>query len=209
MLILWIFVFVGATFALDGNEQCTTDKSFAGYNHLFFPNRDKFTTRPKCDPVKHFGLDMVRKGSRGVCLKISRPWWGIQVIPIGFNAVFNTSKLIFVIFCYLKSLLFTEFDIKSVQCKDKNGKVTSQAIAHSKLELHESGEICLSVSSHFEGEQNYQVFMLAPKLENDPSFGVQTYQSPRFVCNFNRSKPKGPHCKLEDPKDIDLCDTDF
>ena len=30
---------------LDGNDSCTTDKSFAGYNHLYFPNRDKFTNR--------------------------------------------------------------------------------------------------------------------------------------------------------------------
>ena len=30
---------------LDGNDSCTTDKSFAGYNHFYFPNRDEFTFR--------------------------------------------------------------------------------------------------------------------------------------------------------------------
>ena len=46
---LLIFVLVNLSFAdddaTDGNDNCTTDKSFAGYNHLFFPNRDKFTNR--------------------------------------------------------------------------------------------------------------------------------------------------------------------
>ena len=35
----------------DGNDSCTTDKKFAGYNHLFFPNRDKFTNRLVCTGI--------------------------------------------------------------------------------------------------------------------------------------------------------------
>ena len=45
---LLIFIFlglIGPSLALEGNEFCTTDKKFAGYNHLFFPNLDKFTFR--------------------------------------------------------------------------------------------------------------------------------------------------------------------
>ena len=45
---LFIFIFLclfGPSLALEGNEFCTTDKKFAGYNHLFFPNLDKFTFR--------------------------------------------------------------------------------------------------------------------------------------------------------------------
>ncbi len=102
-----------------------------------------------------------------------------------------------------------EFDIKALKCKDKTGKVTNQAIAHSKYELHQPGEICMSVSRQFEGAQKYQVMIMSPKLAQDPGFGVRIYQSPRFLCEFNRAKPNSPHCKLEDPADIDLCDTDF
>ena len=92
ILALLSLAFLHQTQSLDGNESCTTDKSFAGYNHLFFPNRDKFTDRPKCDAKKHFGLDMKRKGARGFCFTLDREWWAIQVIPLGFSPVFNTSK---------------------------------------------------------------------------------------------------------------------
>ena len=46
--------------------------------------------------------------------------------------------------------------IKSVECKDRNGEVTNKAIAHQKKELHEPGEICVSVSRQFRGAQKYQ-----------------------------------------------------
>ena len=48
--------------------------------------------------------------------------------------------------------------------------------------------------------------ILAPKLSEDPTFGVQFYQSPRFLCEYNKRRPNKSHCKLEDQKDIDLCD---
>merc|ERR1712008_342506 len=194
---LFISIFLclfGSSLTLDGNEFCTTDKKFAGYNHLFFPNLDKFTTRPKCDPVVHFGLEMTQDGRnqrQGQCFKISRKWFAIQIIPIGFSAIFNT-----------------KIDIKSVECKDRNGEVTNKAIAHKKRELHEPGEICVSVSRQFRGAQKYQVMILAPKLPEDPT-RPQFYQSPRFLCEYNNSnkrKPNKSHCKLEDEKDIDLCD---
>ena len=46
--------------------------------------------------------------------------------------------------------------IKEVNCKDKDGEVTNKAIAHQKRELHEPGEICVSVSRQFKGAQKYQ-----------------------------------------------------
>ena len=48
--------------------------------------------------------------------------------------------------------------------------------------------------------------ILAPKLQEDPTFGVQFYQSPRFLCEYNKGRPNKSHCKLEDQNDIDLCD---
>ena len=51
--------------------------------------------------------------------------------------------------------------------------------------------------------------ILAPKLPEDPTFGVQFYQSPRFLCEYNNNNKRRPnksHCKLEDQNDIDLCD---
>ena len=51
---------------------------------------------------------------------------------------------------------FLEIDIKQVECKDRNGEVTNKAIAHQKRELHEPGEICVSVSRQFQGAQKYQ-----------------------------------------------------
>merc|ERR1719205_127855 len=111
-------------------------KSLLAITICFFPNRDKFTTRPKCDPVKHFGLEMTQDKRGGQCFKITRKWFAIQIIPIGFSAIFNT-----------------EIKIKTVDCKDGNGEVTNKAIAHKKLELHEPGEICVSVSRQFKGAQ--------------------------------------------------------
>ena len=49
-----------------------------------------------------------------------------------------------------------EIDVKQVECKDRNGEVTNKAIAHQKRELHEPGEICVSVSRQFKGAQKYQ-----------------------------------------------------
>ena len=100
----------------------------------------------------------------------------------------------------------SDIDIKALNCKDKNGKVTNKAVAHKKLELHEPGKICMSVSTQFRGAKKYQVLILAPKIQDDSTFGVQFYQSPRFLCEYNKKKP---HCKLEDPKDIESCDTSF
>ena len=99
-----------------------------------------------------------------------------------------------------------EIDVKQVECKDRNGEVTNKAIAHQKRELHEPGEICVSVSRQYQGAQKYQVMILAPKLPEDPTSGVQFYQSPRFLCEYNKRRPNKSHCKLEDQKDIDLCD---
>ena len=75
-------------------------------------------------------------------------------------------------------------------------------MAHKKLELHDPGKICMSVSTQFRGAKKYQVMILAPKLKDDSTFGVQFYQSPRFLCEYNKREP---HCKLEDPKDIERC----
>ena len=50
--------------------------------------------------------------------------------------------------------------IKEVECKDRNGEVTNKAIAHQKKELHEPGEICVSVSRQFKGAQKYQGYLL-------------------------------------------------
>ena len=100
----------------------------------------------------------------------------------------------------------SEYDIKTLNCNDKNGKITNKAVAHKKLELHEPGKICMSVSTQFRGAKKYQVLILAPKLQDDSSLGVRFYQSPRFLCEYNKKKP---HCKLEDPKDIESCDTSF
>ena len=99
-------------------------------------------------------------------------------------------------------IFILEILIKEVNCKDKDGEVTNKAIAHQKRELHEPGEICVSVSRQYQGAQKYQVMILAPKLPEDPTFGVQFYQSPRFLCEYNKRRP---NCKLEDQKDIDLC----
>ena len=51
-----------------------------------------FFHRPKCDPVKHFGLEMTQDKRGGQCFKITRKWFAIQIIPIGFSAIFNTGK---------------------------------------------------------------------------------------------------------------------
>ena len=48
-----------------------------------------------------------------------------------------------------------EIDIKQVECKDRNGEVTNKAIAHQKRELHEPGEICVSVSRQFHIPNEY------------------------------------------------------
>ena len=56
----------------------------------------------------------------------------------------------------MKICFFLEIKIKTVDCKDGNGEVTNKAIAHKKLELHEPGEICVSVSRQFKGAQKYQ-----------------------------------------------------
>ena len=103
----------------------------------------------------------------------------------------------------------SDINIKSVECKDKDGVVTNKAIAHKKLEKHEPGEVCMSVSTHYRGAKEYQVMLLVPKLPEDNTPGVVLYQSPRFVCRYNKRKRNQPHCKLEDEKDIDLCDTSF
>ena len=67
----------------------------------------------------------------------------------------------------------------------------------------------MSVTTQYRGIKKYQVMLLAPKLPEDNTAGVVLYQSPRFVCRYNKSKPNQPHCKLEDEKDIELCDTSF
>ena len=54
--------------------------------------------------------------------------------------------------------------------------------------------------------EKYQVMILAPKLPEDPKSGVQFYQSPRFLCEYNKRRPNKSHCRLEDQEDIDLCD---
>ena len=53
-------------------------------------------------------------------------------------------------------IFILEILIKEVNCKDKDGEVTNKAIAHQKRELHEPGEICVSVSRQFKGAQKYQ-----------------------------------------------------
>ena len=40
--------------------------------------------------MKDFGLKMT--GGREQCIEISRKWWAIQIIPIGFSATYNTGK---------------------------------------------------------------------------------------------------------------------
>ena len=49
-----------------------------------------YFVRPKCDPLKDFSLTLERKSRNTDCIKIGRPWWAIQVIPLGFIPTFNS-----------------------------------------------------------------------------------------------------------------------
>ena len=115
---LWtrkVFLFASLVFVVkadedkdDGNDYCTTDKTNRAFNKVYFPHWNKFVNRylilinsrkqnnffhffrPKCDPLKDFSLTLERKSRNTDCIKIGRPWWAIQVIPLGFIPTFNS-----------------------------------------------------------------------------------------------------------------------
>ena len=94
-------------------------------------------------------------------------------------------------------MIFSDFEIKGIKCKDKNQEETEQAVTHSKFELHPKGDICMTIPRS--DDRRYQVFILSPKLKNDLP-AISFYQSARFVCEYDPKTPEGPHCKLADPE---------
>ena len=103
----------------DGNDYCTTDKTNRAFNKVYFPHWNKFVNRylfdwlifendnwlsfgvfrPKCDPLKDFSLTLERKSRNTDCIKIGRPWWAIQVIPLGFIPTFNSGMKNTILVC--------------------------------------------------------------------------------------------------------------
>ena len=59
--------------------------------------------------------------------------------------------------------------------------------------------------SEFTLKQKFDVFIITKPLKDDPTRGIQTYQSPRFECQY---KTNGPHCVVKHPEDV-TCDDSF
>ena len=96
--------------------------------------------------------------------------------------------------------------MKSIQCLDNEQKKTETAkgLTHEKYELHNEGEICMK-STKRNVKQKFDVYIVTKPLDDDPTPGIQTYQSPRFECQY---KTKGAHCIVKHP-DVATCDDSF
>ena len=167
------------------------------YHFYYIENTfDLVCFRPKCDAKRHFGLTMTFKSNRRSsksCLQFKRKWWAAQIIPQGKEPIFKFNG-------------YANSELAALDCLNNGNekKLVIKGLRNTEYKLHDEGEICMS-STQRNFKQKFDVFIITKPLNDDPTRGIQTYQSPRFECQY---KTNGPHCVVKHPEDV-TCDDSF